>query len=73
MAALIRKHRLAIVRYPTSDAVDTGIGAYDGVVLDRGHTMAVERLGASQAFRAIELQGDIDEQQMRGITVLHIV
>jgi hypothetical protein len=35
--------------------------------------MTVERLGDSQAFRAAESQGSVDEQHLRGITVLQIV
>jgi hypothetical protein len=35
--------------------------------------MIVERLEDSQAFSAAESQGDVDEQQLRGITVLQIV
>jgi hypothetical protein len=64
---------LAIVRYSSSDAVDTGIGTYNGTVLDQGHTMTVERLKESQVVRAAYFQGDVDEQQLRVITVLQIV
>jgi hypothetical protein len=64
---------LAIVRYSSSDAVDTDIGTYNGTVLDQGHTMTVERLKESQVFRAAYFQGDVDEQQLRVITVLQIV
>jgi hypothetical protein len=35
--------------------------------------MTVERLEESQAFRVAESQGDVDEQQLRAITVLQIV
>ena len=62
-----------MVRYPTSDAADTGIRTHNGTVLDMAHTMTVERLSASQAFRATEVQGSIDEQQLRGIAALQIV
>lgn len=61
---------LTIVRYPSSEAVDTGIGALNGTVLDRNHTMSVERLASSQAFRAVESQGLIDEAQIRAVTTL---
>jgi hypothetical protein len=67
------KYSLAVVRYPTSDAADTGIRTYDGTVLDMNHTMTVERLNASQAFRAMETQGNVNEQQLRGIAALQIV
>jgi hypothetical protein len=69
----MRDRSLAVVRYSSSDAVDTGINTYNGTVIDRGHVMNIERLGESQAFRAAESQGDVDEQQLRGITVLQIV
>lgn len=36
------------------------------------HTMTVERLGDSQAFSTMESQGDVDEQQLRGIVALQI-
>jgi hypothetical protein len=48
----MQDHSLAIVRYSSSDAVDTGIGTYNGTVLDQGHVMTVERLEDSQAFKA---------------------
>jgi hypothetical protein len=70
---LIRDHSLAVVRYSSSDAVDTSIGTYNGTVLDQGHVMTVERLEESQAFRTAESQGDVDEQQLRSITVLQVV
>jgi len=70
---LTGKHSLAVVRYSTRDAADTGIRTYNGTVLDMAHTMTVERLGDSQAFRAMELQGNVDEQQLRGIAALQIV
>jgi hypothetical protein len=35
--------------------------------------MTVESLGESQAFRAMESQGDVDEQRLRGIAALQIV
>jgi hypothetical protein len=69
----MQDHSLAIVRYSSSDAVDTSIDTYNGTVLDQGHVMTVERPEESQAFRAAESHGDVDEQQLRGITVLQIV
>jgi hypothetical protein len=67
------KYSLAVVRYPTPDAADTGIRTYNDTVLDMAHTMTVERLSASQTFGATETQGNVDEQQLRGIAALQIV
>jgi len=70
MLSVDSKLSLAVVRYPTSDAVDAGITAHNGTVIDMAHVMTVERLDVSQTFRAAESQGDVDEQQLREITAL---
>ena len=58
--------------YPTMEQADSAVGRLDGYIMDRQHTMMVERSDGSARFVRAEAAGEVRRGDVDGLQALQL-